>query len=173
MSVQTPYSLRVIRPDELSEYKKIRLEALQREPSFFGSSHAFELALPEEEWEDRLTNPDRVVFGLYYKDQELIGITSVLADDEEPEKGYMTQTYIRKEHRGQKLSHLFYDARIAWAKQRGLEYLEIGHRESNLISKAAMLHFGFEYTHRVSRNWPDGTSEDMLYYKLSLRPKKG
>lgn len=170
MSTQSPYNLRVIRPDELAVYKLIRLEALQRESAFFGSSYEFELNLPEEEWIDRLINPERVVFGLYYNEQELVGITSVIADDEEPGKGYMTQTYIRKEHRGQKLSHFFYEARIGWAKQKGLAYLEIGHRENNLISKSAMLHHGFVYTHRVNKNWPDGTNEDMLYYKLDLLP---
>jgi GNAT superfamily N-acetyltransferase len=137
------------------------------EPGFFGNSYAMEAAFTDLQWANRVVSPNSACFGLYCAN-ELIGLTGIFIDLAKPGYAYMTQSYIRKEHRGKGLSRLLYQARMAWAKEQGTRYLEIGHKESNLTSKAANQHFGFKYTRRESRTWPDGSTEDMLYYILEL-----
>jgi GNAT superfamily N-acetyltransferase len=162
------YSIHRFPPEALPAYKAIRLEALQTEPGFFGNSYDFEAALTDAQWAARLSNASGACFGLYHGD-ELIGLTGIVVSDPgKPREAYMTQSYIRKEHRGLGLSRLLYEARLAWANEYGIIRLVIGHRESNAASKAANQHFGFHYTHSESRNWPDGHTEDMCYYELYL-----
>lgn len=153
--------------DDIDVYKAIRLEALLNDPGMYGNSYAMEVVLPEEEWADRIANPRFARFGLY-DNTSLIGITGIVIDKDKPGEAYMTQSYIRNAYRGQHLSRLLYDARIAWAKEQGVKRLIIGHRESNAASKAANQRYGFTFTHREANTWPDGAAEDMLYYELSL-----
>jgi GNAT superfamily N-acetyltransferase len=167
MSQADKYTIRQFLPEEMKVYRSMRLEALQLEPGLFGNSYALEAGFTDDDWMDRVNNPTRATFGLYCGD-ELIGITAIVRDKDNPAEAYMTQSYIRKQHRGKGLSHMLYQARLEWARQRGLKQLSIGHRESNQASKAANQHYGFTFSHREAREWPDGSREDMLYYVLEL-----
>lgn len=161
------YTIRQFTIADVDEYKRIRLEALEKEPGMFGNSHAMEAAMPHEDWVNRIVNPKHARFGLYCN-KELIGLTAIIIDAENPAEAYMTQSYIRKEHRGKGLSALLYDARIAWAKAKGVKLLTISHRKSNLASKAANQKYGFVYHHTDSRTWPDGMTEDNVHYALHI-----
>jgi GNAT superfamily N-acetyltransferase len=161
------YIIRQLTVADVTAYKAIRLEALQQEPGMFGNSYALESGYTDQHWLDRVSNPNGAIFGLYHT-TELIGITAIIIDGEHPEEAYMTQSYIRKTHRGKGLSQLLYKARLEWARERELGRLLIGHRESNLISKAANQRHGFKYAYSAPRTWPDGCTEDMLYYTLEL-----
>ncbi len=116
-----------------------------------------------------MINPNGVCFGLY-ADNDLVGITAIIiTNTENPIDAYMTQSYIRKEYRKQGLSRLFYEERTKWAKTRKLKKLIIGHRESNQSSRQANQKFGFKYTRREDRTWPDGAIEPILFYELILK----
>jgi len=167
MSNYANYSIRQFTIDDIDAYKRIRLEALATEPGMFGNSHAMEAAMPHEDWVNRIVQHGHARFGLYFND-DLIGLTAIIINAENPVEAYMTQSYIRKEHRGKGLSTLLYDARIAWAKAKGVKLLTISHRGSNLASKAANQHYGFVYHHTDSRTWPDGVTEDNVHYTLSI-----
>jgi RimJ/RimL family protein N-acetyltransferase len=160
----TPYSIRRFLPEDLALYKTIRLEALQLEPGMFGSSYAREASFTDQQWLQRINGDNSDCFGLFYGDR-LIGVTGIVIDWNDPTLALMTQSYIRREHRGKGLSRLLYEARLAWAAERPqVKRLRIGHRESNDISKAANQHYGFKYVKRESCDWPDGSREDILYY---------
>jgi GNAT superfamily N-acetyltransferase len=161
------YSIRSFLPEEMEQYKGIRLESLQLEAAVFGSNYAREAAFTTDEWLMRIAQPNSDCFGLYC-DGELIGLTGIVIDKTDPALGHMTQSYIRETYRGLGLSRLLYDARLAWAKQHQLKTLRIGHRESNIASKAANQHYGFRFSYREACTWPDGGNEDILYYDLQL-----
>lgn len=161
------YRIHPFQLPDLEAYRAMRLEALQTEAGNFGNSYAFEAAFTEAEWAGRISHPHGCCFGLYH-DNELIGITGIISSGGNPAEAYMTQSYIRKEYRGKNLSRMLYEARIDWARARGISCLIIGHRESNTVSKAANQRFGFTYTHQEDRQWPDGATEPMLYYKLMI-----
>jgi len=161
------YFLRPFLPGEVALYKAIRLEALQQEPSMFGSSYEREAAFTEEQWLPRITNPNVACLGLYHG-QELIGVTGIIIDSANPAEGHMVQSYIRKEHRGKRLSNMFYEVRLDWARKRKLKRLMVANRETNAAAIAANQRHGFQFTHREVRQWPDGTTGDALYYVLDL-----
>ena len=161
------YYIRQLIVEEFISYKQMRLEALKNEPGMFGNSHTFESGFTDQQWMERIINPNGACFGLY-ADKELIGITSIIIDKEKPDEAHMTQSYIRKAHRGIGLSKMLYQARIEWATQKNLKRLTIGHKESNVVSKNANQHFGFKYSHEEMRNWPDGSVEPMVYYELKI-----
>lgn len=162
------YTIHQFLPEDVEQYKSMRLEALQLERAMFCNSYEYEATFPQEQWIARISNPHGACFGLYYGD-ELIGITGVVVTDEDrPDEAYMTQSYIRKVYRGKGLSKILYEARLEWAKKRQIKCLKISHRANNLASKAANQHYGFIYTHSEPNTWPDGQTEDMLYYELML-----
>lgn len=158
------YHIRRLREEEALLYKVMRLEAIQTEPAMFRCTTPAEADLTDEQWLERVKEP-RVVFGLWAND-ELVGMTSILLLNDH--EGYLGQSYIQKGHRGQGLSALLYNARIAFALELQLKQLSVSHRESNIASKAANKRFGFQFSHREACDWLDGTSEDVLYYVLDL-----
>lgn len=161
------YTIRQFGIADVDAYKRIRLEALEKEPGMYGNSYAMEAALTQEDWTNRISLPGHARFGLYCND-ELVGLTAVIINAANHAEAYMTQSYIRKEHRGKGLSAMLYDARIAWAKANDVKVLTIGHRKSNLASKAANQKYGFVYSHSETRTWPDGITEEMLNYTLNI-----
>lgn len=161
------YTIRQFSIADVDAYKRIRLEALATEPGMFGNSYAMEVALPQEDWINRISLPSNARFGLYCNN-ELIGLTGIIINAAKPTEAYMTQSYIHKAHRGKGLSAMLYDARIAWARDNSVATLTISHRKSNLVSKAANQHYGFIYHHTESRTWPDGVTEDNICYTLNI-----
>jgi len=163
----TRYTIRPFFESEVMLYKAMRLEALQMEAAVFGSTYEREVAFNEHQWMERITNKGAGCFGLFCND-ELVGITGLHIDGDDHSLAHMTQSYIRKAHRRKHLSRMLYDIRIRWANDHHLKTLRIGHKESNIISKAANQRYGFTYAYREPRIWPDGSKEDILYYELAL-----
>jgi RimJ/RimL family protein N-acetyltransferase len=161
------YTIRQFTTADWQLYKAIRLEALRSEPGVFASSYDQQSEHPDEYWHGRLASKSCAYFGLF-ADGELVGMTGVMCDEGNINEAELIASYIRPEHRENKLSRLFYQARIEWARATGIERLIISHRESNISSRQANQHFGFQFTHRVLRHWHDGMWEDNLYYELVL-----
>jgi len=162
------YTIRRFTPADVHIYKAIRLEALQTEPGMFGNSYDMEAAMPSSAWQERVIDRGAARFGLYHGN-ELVGTASVVVVNKDiPYEGYMTQSYIKRSYRGMGLSQMLYDARIRWAREHGITQLIIGHRRINEASRRANQRNGFIYTHSEPKLWPDGATDDMLYYKLML-----
>lgn len=159
------FRIRQFTAADVAIYKALRLEALQKEGKYFRMSYGEETALPDEEWQNRILNPQFGRFGLYH-DDKLIGITAIITEDNI--NAYMTQSYIRKEYRGRGLSRLLYEARINWAKERNIQKLTVGHRADNISSFKANQHFGFQYKYSQTFLWPDNATVAMHYYELML-----
>jgi GNAT superfamily N-acetyltransferase len=161
------YRVMPFAPIEVEQYKAIRMEALQMEPGMFSSTYAREIMFTEEQWLNRLNNITNACFGLYYH-EEVVGVTGIVVNDPNESVATMTQSYIRVAHREKGLSRLLYEARIDWAKKKGIKKLLIGHREGNVASRSANQHYGFSYTHRESLQWPDGSVADSVFYELDI-----
>lgn len=148
-------------------FKTIRLEALQAEPAVYAASYEEMKDMADEFWQNRLADDNWAYFGLY-TDDELVGLSGIMRDTGNKDEAELIASYIRNEHRKKGLSQLFYTARIEWARANGVQRLIISHRESNLASKHANQHFGFQFTHSVPRLWHDGKWEENVYYELFL-----
>lgn len=148
--------------------KRIRLEALRLEPALFGSSLEENARLPDTSWQERLAAHNRAYFGLFLPDGDCIGLSAVTQQINLANSVVLIASYIKKQHRGQGLSKLFYDARIEWAKQHGYAKAIVSHRDTNLVSRAASQRAGFQFTHLTERVWPDGTRSNEWFYELIL-----
>jgi len=157
--------------DDWQAYKALRLEALARHGNVFGGEFDAEFAYADDVWQDMFTNNAMALFGLYDSDK-LIGITGVARDRDDPggKTAVLFASYIRDQYRGQKLSHLLYQARIDWAKNSGLfDRITVGHRDGNEASRRANQAFGFEYTHQVEKTWGDGSHGIIHHYEMRLK----
>ncbi len=139
-------TLRPFRSDEWEAIRTIRLEALKSDEGVFLPSYAEGLAMPESYWRDLAAQVNSCLFGLYDADR-LIGLSSVFTDRDDPsgKTAKLAMSYINRAYRGRKLSRLYYEARIAWARSRGFERIVVGHREGNEASRRANQAFGFRY----------------------------
>lgn len=162
--------IRQLLPEDWEHLRDVRLYALQHDPQYFGSNYAREAAFTPDIWQERLANPLSATFGLF-KDSELIGITGILTCREDPkgETALMVMSFIKTEHRGQGYAKLFYEARIAWAKEQPhIKKIVVGHREGNEASRRANQRFGFEHIGQKMTSWPDGQEALEHSYMLKL-----
>ncbi|MFD2555535.1 GNAT family N-acetyltransferase [Sphingobacterium tabacisoli] len=166
-NTETSYSLKRMLPSDWEDYKAIRLEALYTDPDKFGSNYQKEAAYSDSDWYSLLENKNRAIFGLYCQGI-LVGLTGVALYNGDYSKALLFSSFMKEEHRGKGLSKLFYEERIAWAKQNGCTAILVSHRAGNEISKAANQRFGFRYTHSELVVWPDGTQDEELMYTLML-----
>jgi RimJ/RimL family protein N-acetyltransferase len=160
-------TLQLATQDDWELVRALRLEALQSEPGVFGSSYARESVYDEAQWRVWSAGPGKAVF-LLYDDTSLIGLTGILAHPNDPTTAMCIASYLKPPYRGQKLSRLFYQARLDWAREQGFTRLVVGHRASNTPSMRANQVFGFQETHREQHTWHDGTEEQEIYYELLL-----
>lgn len=161
------YHIKKLQSSDWQAFKDIRLEALQLERAVYCASYEEMKDMPDDFWQGRLADDRWAYFALYAGD-EVIGLSGIMRNADQPNEAELIASYIRKEHRGNGLSKLFYSARIEWARVNGITNLIISHRESNIASKHANQHFGFQFTHKVSRLWHDGLWEDNVHYELML-----
>jgi GNAT superfamily N-acetyltransferase len=161
------FSISRLQGSDLEAFKSIRLEALQRVPEVFGATYAEESQMSDGEWLARLNNESSAFFALNFG-RDIVGVTGILTNRDNPKQAILIASYIREEHRRKGGSELLYQARINWARERGFAEIIVSHRASNISSKMANQKHGFVFTHAESRTWNDGTVEDEVCYKLVL-----
>ena len=150
--------------------RDIRLRALATDPSVFGSNFDRESGLVEADWRGWLATETSAIF-LLSCDGRPVGMTAVSVDREDASgrTGFLWGTWLEPEHRRRGLSVWFYEARLAWARERtSMGRLRVSHRASNESSKFANQKFGFAYTHSTEKTWNDGVTEPKLHYELQL-----
>jgi GNAT superfamily N-acetyltransferase len=162
-------TIRPLGPKEWAAFKNFRLLALKAEPGVFHSCYEEELAYAPEKWQGTLTNPSDRIFGLFDSDR-LIGITGVFTWREDPsrETALFGMSFIAPGYRGRGLSRLLYKARLEWIRTKGFKRLLVSHRASNGASRRAIERHGFLPTRCAARIWPDGTTEDEIFYEMQV-----
>jgi RimJ/RimL family protein N-acetyltransferase len=163
-------TIRALQPDEWERFRAFRLAALQAAPGVFGTHHAEALQRPEAVWRSTIGGRSNQAFGLFDGDA-LIGITAVFrwAEDPSGNTAILAGSFIDAAYRGRGLSRLLYDARLAWIRQqRHFTRVVVAHRLSNEASRRANRHYGFVEFGRVPRDWPDGATEDEIFYELTI-----
>jgi len=161
-------NIRPLSPSEWERLRDFRLHALQSAPGLFETTYSQAVARSEADWRALLSPEYQQVFGLFDRDK-LVGITAVFTSRDDPATAQLAMSFILPEYRGQKLSRLLYRARLDWARGRQtFRRIVVGVRESNAASTAAIRSAGFQRTHREAHSWPDGTTEDEIWYELRL-----
>ena len=153
-------------------FRDIRLESLKAHPEFFCPSRD-EFAFGENDWRERLSNPNGASFGLYNGSGELIGLTGIIREgnQEKAQTAQLVSSYIRKEYRNRGLSALLYEARIEWAReQENLRQIGVEHSQKNAPSYRAHQRFGFRYRGQRVQRFKDGSDRICEIYQLDLEP---
>ena len=161
-------NIRPLLPSEWEMFRDLRLKALKSEPGVFGSTYADAVKRTEADWRALLSPERQQVFGLL-DGNTLIGISAVFTSRDDEATAQLVMHYILPEYRGRKLSRLFYEAGLDWARGRkSFRRVIVAARASNAASNAAMRAAGFQPTHREALTWPDGATEDEIWYELRL-----
>ena len=167
----TSISVRPLDRSEWLAFKDLRLLALRDTPGVFALSYEQEAKRSPEEWQETIQGPSHQVFGLF-DSQRLIGITASFTWQGDPsgETAVLAMSFIRPEYRGHGLSRLLYDARLDWIRrQPQFKRVVVSHRASNEASRRANQRHLFHLTGRSQRTWPDGATEDEIWYELRIR----
>ncbi|NRA65681.1 MAG: GNAT family N-acetyltransferase [Pseudobacteriovorax sp.] len=167
---QLDFSLINLDESNWRDFRKIRLEALKNHPDLFAPSED-ETTFTQADWKARLANPNAGTFGLYSSD-DIIGLTGIVVDRNDPTRGIFIMSYIREAFRQKGLSSLFYKQRIEWASQHPtIKTVESGHVEGNQASYKANQRFGFRSTGSHEHIGLNGVKKRIFTYERSVKYK--
>lgn len=91
---------KILRTEDMSDYKSIRLELLKENPTNFGSSFEEESAFEDAMWEKRLNNKNATSIGAYSGNQ-IIGICVVMKNPrlKMKHRAELNSMYVKMEYR--------------------------------------------------------------------------
>ena len=165
-------SIRQINENDWQDFRELRLKALRSDPKVFGSNYEREKNKSKLDWKEWVGEKHQAIFFLY-DGEKLIGMTGVFIPQDTVEKStaYLWGSWLEQGYRRKGLSELMYKARIDWAKGNpSIRRIVVSHRESNSASKFANQKHGFVESHRSQKDWVDGSTEDEVFYALTLKP---
>ena len=161
-------NIRPLLPSEWELFRDLRLFALKSAPGMFESTFAQAVSRSEADWRALLGSQNQQIFGLFDRDK-LVGIAGVFTAKDDSATAHLVMDFLMPEYRGRKLWRRMYDARVDWVRSRKtFRRAIVAARESNAPSLAAMSGAGFRQTHREMHTWPDGATEDEIWYELRL-----
>lgn len=166
----TAVLVRQLGPEDWKMFREMRLHALRKRPGSFTARAETAERFPDETWREFLSNPKQAAFGLF-DDDNLIGISAIFTDrdDASGSTALLGMSWINPEWRGKGFSRSIYEARITWARGRGMTRIRVSHRHGNAPSQRAMISHGFKLAGRTSLEWPDGQVADEIHYVLCLK----
>jgi ribosomal protein S18 acetylase RimI-like enzyme len=142
--------IRHLTPADATDFRAIRLSALDHAPDAFGSTYEMEAARPSEAWAERPAVPG--AFGAYV-DGNIVGIARFAQDAGSPKERYKSSVYgmyVEPEFRGQGVGLALLDALITYAS--GLvEQVRLGVVDTNASAIRLYERHGFEAYGREKR----------------------
>jgi len=149
-------------------FRELRLLALKSAPGMFESTYEQAAARSEADWRALLAGELQQIFGMF-DGNKLIGIAGVFTSRDDPATAHLVMDFIAPEYRGKGLWQLMYAARLDWVRGRkAFRRAIVAARESNAPSLGAMRAAGFTETRRETHTWPDGATEDEIWFELRL-----
>ncbi|TIP01698.1 MAG: GNAT family N-acetyltransferase [Mesorhizobium sp.] len=141
------FTIRHIQADEVDAFRRIRLEALRLEPSFYASSYEDCTTLSVEEWQQRLSDSVFVAF----RDDEPVGIIGLHRQraSKMAHRATISMVYIRKNLRGTGLAGYFLNTIADFARGIGILQLELSVSAENEAAIRFYLREGFLEVGRI------------------------
>jgi GNAT superfamily N-acetyltransferase len=117
-------TVRLLGPDDVEDFRRIRLEALRAEPAAYASRVEDWEALPLEEWRRRMT--DNPVFAAF-SDGEPVAIMGLLRQHSSrmAHRATIVMVYVRASERGSGLAAALLEELIGHARDAGIRQLEL------------------------------------------------
>jgi GNAT superfamily N-acetyltransferase len=140
--------IRHLGPEDIDIFRRIRLEALRREPAAFASSAEDWEALPDAEWRRRLTA--NAVF-VDFHDGEPVAMMGLMRQSASKmaHRATVIMVYVRKERRGAGHATALLDAVVDHARVAGIRLLELALSAENPTALRFYQREGFTEIGRV------------------------
>ena len=156
--------VRQFHENEWDLLKATRIRALGTDAEMFGKGAVDPAEAPDSFWQDMVSSKDMAVFGLFVEKQP-IGMSYIV---KEGSQAMLRGSWIDPTHRKKGITQQFYNVRLDWARQNGVEKLTVFHREGNLASEKAIKGNGFSHTHTVDMVFTNGSTGKAVYYARTL-----
>lgn len=147
-----------LEPGDVDMFRRIRLEALNREPQAFASTTADWERLSTEEWQARLTA--NAVF-VAFDGNEPVGIMGLMPERASrlAHRATIIMVYVRNEARGSGAAHSLLGHLTDHARASGIRLLELVVRADNAAAIRFYAREGFHEIGRVPGGMLDGEVE--------------
>jgi RimJ/RimL family protein N-acetyltransferase len=138
-------SIRVLKKSDAAEYRRVRLEALQKAPSAFGSSYAEEKKLPLSTFVLRLTRKNACMLGAFVGDR-LVGILGLVREPraKRAHQAALVGMYVSAAYQKQGIGAALVDEAIARARKLdGIRTIKLSVTVGNEAARALYISRGF------------------------------
>jgi len=132
-TAQGPVILREANLADASQFRDLRLSALQDSPTAFSADYQVNLGHPMSHWEGRLAFDEHGIIFFAEHEGDLIGMTGI-RQRESPKTKHgadIFSVYVRPEWRGFHIAEALVDMCVDWAKKRDVNILKLGVMTSN------------------------------------------
>lgn len=164
----TQISVRALGAADWQTYREVRLAALRDAPDAFVSTLTQEEALPQQEWQDRMTRSMRLVA---QNGTETVGVASV-GDAEEPATAQVFGLWVSPESRGSGIAGRLVQAAATAARQQGKTQLTYWVGTDNPRAVAFASAFGFR-PGDARRPMHEGGDDEEILMVLALGDNRG
>ena len=159
--------MRRVEVDEVEVFRRVRLAALLDTPSAFGSTHAAESQMSDDEWAARTvawaTSDDRAMF-LARDADDVVGLVGLFREEPVPQ---LISMWTAPAVRRQGVARALVDAALAWARASGETAVELWVTDGNDPAQRLYESMGFEVTGDV-QPLPSDPCRDETRMRLTL-----
>jgi RimJ/RimL family protein N-acetyltransferase len=121
-------TIRKATPSDVSQYRELRLHALENVPTAFSADYHVQLNQPTSFWERRIAYDEYGTIFFAEHENKLIGMTGI-RQNESPKTRHsadIISVYVRPEWRGLHIAEVLIEACIEWAKTREVNIVKLG-----------------------------------------------
>lgn len=168
---------------DLEVYREVRLRALQDAPRAFGSTHAREISLTDEEWRARLIrfgDPSRGV-GFLALDRasggesgeagrRACGLIGLIRETEAPQHGHIISMWVAPEARRHGVGARLVAAVETWARGHGVTEMALDVVDDNVGAIQLYRRSGFVETGESTPYAHDASARELRMVKLLRAP---
>jgi len=132
-------------PEDVTQYRELRLGALQDSPTAFSADYELNLNQPMSFWEGRLNVDENGSLFFATHENNLIGMTGIRKGESPKTRhgAYIWGVYIRPEWRGLHIAEALIETCIAWAKPREVNIVKLGVTATNTSAVRCYERCGF------------------------------
>ena len=144
-------------------FRRVRLEALEREPLAFRASYKDEAALPLGYFRDRLASG--LVFGAF-SDNTLVATAGIDALKDDPAIGVLWGVYVRHDRRGHGVAQSVIEKALKAAEAQYGE-IRLRVKATNAAARAVYARLGFRIMSRETATAADGSGHEYEWWLRS------
>lgn len=163
-----PVTVRRIKPEDGPAFRDVRLQALQTDPTAFGSSYDREADRPPESWDTwaaaTSAGNDQAMF-VAETDHGLVGLAGAFRIEGNPRSLHLIAMWVEPRFRGRGHGRILTDRVISWARQADADEIGLWVVTGNDVARHLYESCGFVDTGRVQ---PLPSHPDLDEHRLSL-----